>query len=281
MSFVHHIFEKHAISVISTQALSGGDINDVYKVKSTEQDYVLKLNSASLYPDMFEKEAKSLKLLSTTNSFTIPEVIAYGDWKDKTYLILTYISSEQNSDFSEKFAVDLAKLHRNQSEKYGLDFDNYIGRLHQFNSPKTSDPVGFYINSRLEPQFRLALKNGFVFKNIDKLFKNIEQLVPKEKASLIHGDLWSGNYLITENAKACIYDPAICYASREMDIGMMKLFGGYPQSVFEIYNEIFPLEADWKYRIELWQLYYILVHVNLFGSSYFQRAKSMLAKYSP
>ncbi len=277
---VHRIFEKHHLKVISAQTLSGGDINEVYKVKTANQDFVIKLNSASRYPDMFEKEAKSLKLLSGTNSFSIPEVIAYGQFEDKTYLIMTYISPGQKKDFSEDFALALAKLHRQQSEFYGLDFDNFIGRLPQTNQPRTEDPVEFYIHRRLKPQFGLAQENGFEFKNLDRFYKNLEQIIPKEKASLIHGDLWSGNYLISSSGEPCIFDPAICYASREMDLAMMKLFGGYPGEIFEIYNHIFPLEKDWKYRIELWQLYYILVHVNLFGASYFSSARRLLAKYN-
>jgi fructosamine-3-kinase len=280
MHLIDDIFKEHGIEVQSSRPLSGGDINDVYHVKSKDQDFVIKLNSASQYPDMFEKEAKSLKLLSETRSFIIPEVKAFGQFEGKTYLIMTHISSGQNKNFSEKFAVALAKLHRQKSTEYGLDFDNYIGRLPQSNLPKTEDPVEFYINLRLEPQFKLAHDQGFEFDKLNTFYKNLEQMIPKENASLIHGDLWSGNYLITDKNEACIYDPAISYASREMDLAMMQLFGGYPKEIFKVYNDIFPLEKEWTYRIELWQLYYILVHVNLFGASYYSSAKRLLAKYN-
>ena len=116
-------------------------------------------------------------------------------------------------------------------------------------------------------------------KTLDEFYKNLESIIPKEKASFIHGDLWAGNYLITPNNKACIFDPAIAYAPREMDLAMMKLFGGYPQEVFKIYEEIFPLQDDWKSRISLWQLYYILVHLNLFGASYYGQANHILKQY--
>lgn len=280
MHLIHDIFKAHKIEVKSYQPLSGGDINDVYKVSSGVQYYVIKLNSASQYPDMFEIEAKSLKLLSESNSFFVPEVIAHGHFEDRTYLIMTFISSGQNKNFSEEFAVALAKLHRNQSDEYGLDFNNFIGRLPQSNLPNTTDAVEFYISLRLKPQFKLAYDKGFRFDNLDNFYKNIEQIIPKEKASLIHGDLWSGNYLITNNNEPCIYDPAVCYASREMDLAMMQLFGGFPQDIFRIYDEIYPLMPDWTFRVELWQLYYILVHVNLFGASYYSSAKRLLSKYS-
>lgn len=280
MNQIQAILDKNNISTRSVNALSGGDINDVYKIDAEEQSYVIKLNAASKYPEMFEKEAQSLLLLSDTNSFEIPKVIAYGVFEDKTYLIMTYLPSGKNIDFEEEFALALAKMHQCQSEQYGLDFNNFIGSLPQNNLPKTKNPIDFYINLRMEPQFELAHQNGFAFTNIDRFYKNLEEIIPDEKASLIHGDLWSGNYLITDSGKPAIYDPAIAFASREMDLAMMQLFGGYPRAVFDVYNEIFPLEKGWKSRIELWQLYYILVHVNLFGASYYSRAKTMLAKYS-
>lgn len=280
MSQIEAILDKHNISVRSVNTLSGGDINDVYKIDTKEQSYVIKLNSAAKYPDMFKKEAQSLLLLSNTKSFEIPKVFAHGVFEDKTYLIMTYLPSGKNADFEEEFALALAKMHQYQSDLYGLDFNNFIGRLPQNNLPKTENAIDFYIHLRMEPQFELAHQNGFTFENIDRFYKNLEQIIPDEKASLIHGDLWSGNYLVTQSGRPAIYDPALAYACREMDLAMMRLFGGYPQAIFEIYNEVFPLENNWRERIELWQLYYILVHVNLFGGSYYARAKSMLSKYS-
>lgn len=280
MSDLKSIFHKHNIHVEKHMPLSGGDINEVYKVNSKHKQYVVKLNSASSYPDMFGKEAKSLNILSETKSFLIPDVLGFGKHDDKTYLIIDYIPSGIKTNFEEEFALCLAKLHRCQSDFYGLDFDNFIGRLPQKNLPKTKDATDFYINLRLEPQFKMASAKGFKFEKIDRLYKNIEQIIPQEKASLIHGDLWSGNYLISEKGKPCIYDPAIAYAPREMDIAMMKLFGGYPAQIFNTYNEVFPLEKNWEYRIALWQLYYILVHVNLFGGAYYSQAQGLIKKYN-
>lgn len=280
MQYLIEICKQHKIEVQNTKPLSGGDINQVYKITSPKGDYAIKLNEAHRFPKMFEAEAKSLNILSKTESFVIPEVICYGEYKNKTYLILKYIESDSSFNFSDTFATALAKLHKNQAEFFGLEFDNYIGRLAQKNIPNQSDPFSFYINLRLEPQFKMAHDKGFEFDNIGLFYKALEQLIPKEKASLIHGDLWSGNYLITEEGKACIFDPAIAYAPREMDIAMMKLFGGYPQDIFEIYNTIFPLESGWESRISIWQLYYVLVHVNLFGSSYYKQAKRILDKFT-
>ena len=280
MQYLKHICERHHIVYQNITALSGGDINDTYKIATSEKAYVIKLNQAERFPEMFEIEAKSLDLLAETQSFIIPKVIAYGEYQQYTYLILEYIESASGLDFSENFAQALAKLHRHQSEIFGLDFDNYIGRLEQYNQPQKQNPVDFYIDLRLEPQFKMAKEKGFEFGNLNQFYKNLESIIPQEKASLIHGDLWAGNYLITPNNKACIFDPAIAYAPREMDLAMMKLFGGYPQEVFKIYDEVFPLQDNWESRISLWQLYYILVHLNLFGASYYVQAQQIVKQFS-
>lgn len=279
MQYLKHICERHHIKSQNITGLSGGDINDTYKIITSEEAYVIKLNQAERFPKMFEIEAKSLDLLSNTQSFVIPKVIAYGEYEQYTYLILEYIESASHQKISENFAQALAKLHQHQSEDFGLDFDNFIGRLEQYNLPQKQNPVDFYIGLRLEPQFKIAIDKGFEFKNLDEFYKNLESIIPKEKASFIHGDLWAGNYLITPDNQACIFDPAIAYAPREMDLAMMKLFGGYPQEIFKIYNEIFPLQDNWKSRINLWQLYYILVHLNLFGASYYGQANHILKQY--
>jgi fructosamine-3-kinase len=279
MQYVREICKLHNIEALDTKPLTGGDINQVFKVISANGNFAIKLNEVNKFPKMFEVEDKSLQILQNTNSFTIPKVIGCGNYVDKTYLILEFIESDNSLNFSETFATALAKLHKNRSDYFGLEFNNYIGRLPQFNLPHQNNSLDFYINLRLEPQFKMAHDNGFEFKNINQFYRILKNLIPEEKASLIHGDLWSGNYLITQKGKACVFDPAIAYAPREMDVAMMKLFGGYPQDIFEIYNDIFPLEIDWESRISLWQLYYILAHGNLFGSSYYQQAKNIVNQY--
>lgn len=280
MQLIKEICEQHHVEVLNSKPLSGGDINQVFKVHSSDGNYVIKLNEAHKFPKMFEVEAKSLDMLLKTESFVIPKVLGYGDYKEKTYLLLEYIESDKSYNFSETFALALAKLHRNQSDYFGLEFNNYIGRLPQHNLPQQENSLDFLINLRLEPQFKLAREKGFDFNKIDQLYQTLEEIIPKECASLIHGDLWSGNYLITTKGEACIFDPAIAFAPREMDIAMMKLFGGYPKEIFEVYNDIFPLKNNWESRVTLWQLYFILVHVNLFGSSYFNQAKQIINNFS-
>lgn len=274
------ICNLHDISLQKAERLSGGDINEVYKIVSSDCTYVLKLNSLHPYPDMFLIEANSLDILAATKSFLIPEVIAKGAYKGYKYLLLEFITPTNQEYFSDEFAISLAKLHKHSATKFGLDFDNYIGSLAQKNTPTYLDASSFYIHLRLEPQIKLAEAKGYRFKTINKLYSVVKDIVPNEKPSLIHGDLWAGNYLTTSEHKVSLIDPAIAYAPREMDLAMMQLFGGFPNDIFELYNEIFPLESGWKERVKLWQLYYVLVHVNLFGGHYYNSAQQIINNYT-
>ena len=230
---------------------------------------------------MFECEAKGLQLVAATDSFRIPKVIGVGKVTPYCYLLLEYIdAAPKASDFWESFGVQLAQLHKTTNPFFGLDSDNYIGSLPQYNSCKITDVTQFYIEKRLEPQFKLATENGFLFKELSAFYKNIENEIPKEPPALIHGDLWNGNYLVDDTGNPCLIDPAVAFAPREMDLAMMQLFGGFPNVVYTVYDTTFSLEKGWKKRIELWQLYYLLVHLNLFGSSYYNIANTIVKKHS-
>ena len=176
----------------------------------------------------------------------------------------------------------LAELHLQSSERFGLDHDNYIGSLPQQNSEHDSW-VEFYRDERLISQMKLAemggrltskMKQGF-----DSLFLELENLFPNEKPSLLHGDLWSGNMMVAEDGSPSIFDPAVYYGHREMDLAMMALFGGFGDSWVSAYNELYPLEADWQERIPLGQLYPLMVHVNLFGGGYAGSVERILHQF--
>ncbi|PKA83325.1 hypothetical protein ATE92_1477 [Ulvibacter sp. MAR_2010_11] len=277
---LQEIASQNHLQLSETVRLSGGDINDVFLLKCPSESYVVKLNCASKFPDLFEAEAKGLQLLTSTNSFKIPSVIAEGSFENSSYLLMEYIpSGKASAHFWTIFAEKLAALHGNTQQYFGLDHNNYIGNLPQTNKLKES-PSEFYITQRLEPQLRLAETKGYSFSNMDAFFKNSTILVPNEPPSLIHGDLWNGNYMIDETGAPVLIDPAAAFAPREMDLAMMQLFGGFSDEVYFKYHEIFPLYEGFKERTSLWQLYYLLVHLNLFGSSYFSQVKAIIKKYS-
>ena len=280
---LNEAFKTHLSQILKTQIeqispLSGGDINDVYKIETLSQDFVIKVNSASKFPNMFELEALGLKYIEDSNSFLTPKVLQTGTYKDQSFILLEYLESgTKTAGFSESFGHQLAVMHKN-TDAFGFERDNYIGSLPQYNATE-KNAVDFYINQRLEPQFKMATDRGYSFSNIDDFYTKISKLIPDETAALIHGDLWSGNYMVGKNGEPILIDPATCYAPREMDIALMHLFGGFESDIFNYYNAVFPLQKGWQERIRLWQLYYVLVHVNLFGGNYYASAKAILAEY--
>ncbi len=260
--------------------MSGGDINDVYMLSTTKGKVIVKINIASLFPEMFAAEAKGLKELKSSNTFRVPEILGFDTIDNTSFLLLEYINTGQPSgDFWTVFGEKLALLHQQSSPCFGLSIDNYIGSLPQFNA-RHHTAEQFYIQQRLHPQFELAATNGFLFSGLDQFYKCIEDEIPKEPASLIHGDLWSGNFIVGNGGIPCLIDPAVAFAPREMDISMMLLFGGFDSELFRVYDEVFPFSHNWRERLSIWQLYYLLVHLNIFGSSYYDSVKNVLNKYS-
>jgi fructosamine-3-kinase len=175
--------------------------------------------------------------------------------------------------------MSLAKLHEVKSDQYGLDHDNYIGSLAQSNT-KHPDWKSFFITERIQPQLKLAMEKGLIdmemIKQFESFFDHFDDLIPEEPPALLHGDLWNGNYLVSNSGKAALIDPAVYFGHREMDLAMTKLFGGFDAEFYQAYNEKFPLKKGWEKRIPIHNLYPLLVHVNLFGSGYVSQIKLIL-----
>lgn len=278
---INTLAEKEQFQVSGIAPLAGGDINQVFLLNTVSSGrMVVKLNHPEKFPGMFEAEKEGLQELRTSGAIDVPLVLATGSTGDHSYLLMEY--REQGSPapgFAETFGKQLANLHRVSNKQFGFKSDNYIGSLPQQNRrcPKASE---FYITQRLEPQFALARHKNFQLDDPAKLYKVCEELIPKEAPALIHGDLWSGNYLVSSKGLPCLIDPAVAYAPREMDLAMMKLFGGFSEKIFKTYNREFPLQEDFEERVPLWQLYYLLVHLNIFGAGYKNRVKDIIKRYS-
>ncbi|MBN4073018.1 fructosamine kinase family protein, partial [Crocinitomix catalasitica] len=176
----------------------------------------------------------------------------------------------------------LAKLHQCTANDFGLDHTNFIGSLQQQNERKTTW-TDFLLTQRFEPMLKMAMDSGHISSSELAQFSKFERhavdIWPEEPPALLHGDLWSGNYLPAENDEPCIIDPAVYYGHREIDIGMMHLFGGFSNELFEAYNEVFPMEKNWQDRIPYNQLYPLLVHVNLFGRSYWSGVSRTISAF--
>ena len=238
--------------------LSGGSINRVYRLSTTCGDLCLKVNAAGRYPHMFESEAQGLELLAESGEIRVPRSLfrACGDQAD--FLLLEYLEpAPPQPGMWPQFGASLARLHRHTAVRFGLEFDNYMGSLRQKNGFHDTWPE-FFIRERLEPQVRLAMEQGYDLRRaIEPLYPELDQLFPKEPPSLIHGDLWNGNYLVTGEGTAALIDPAVCYSHREADLAMTTLFGGFPQDFYESYHAEYPLERGVKeiiawYKKEGW-----------------------------
>ncbi len=271
------------VEILNTNSVSGGSINDAYKVGTNAGLFFVKQNSASLYPGMFEKEALGLKILASTGAIDVPEVMATGKTNNTAFLILGFIkSAPKQPDFWELFAEGLATLHRNTATYFGLDHDNYIGFLPQLNK-KHDNWEDFFREERLEKQVKMARDNGRIGTDLARAFirfyLKLPELFPREPPALLHGDLWSGNYMVNEQGKPVIIDPAVYYGHREMELGMSQLFGGFNSRFYEAYHRYYPLEKGWQQRLDYCNLYPLMVHVNLFGGGYAASVQAILRKF--
>jgi len=269
--------------ISSFKPVSGGDINQAFHFRTQSGSYFLKYNDAGRFPRMFETEALGLKLLKKPNAPRVPAVIATGESGLHSWLLLEYIpQGSYGKNFWDDFGSALAQLHKNSHESFGLDHDNYIGSLPQSNNNHQTWPE-FFIVERLGKQLEMAHKKGFVdsslMRNFENLFKAIPSIFPQEPPALIHGDLWSGNFMCDSNGNPCIVDPAVYYGFREMDIAMSKLFGGFAGRFYEAYNDTFPMAPGWQQRLDICNLYPLLVHVNLFGGGYLGSVKGIVKGY--
>ena len=279
------IEENIGAKIKSFSSLSGGCISDAYKITDEKgNDYFLKLNPSP--KDLFIKESNGLKELKKAGTIRVPEVKVCSE----AFILTEFIRTRNRSkNFFEDFGKRFAELHRFTGEKFGFYEDNYIGSNPQINHTDESERnnwITFYFNKRILYQYKLAEKNGYSTKELREgisfLEKNIHQIIGDsvESPTLLHGDLWSGNYLPDENGDACLIDPAVYYGNREADLAMTRLFGGFSHEFYSSYNDAFPLKEGYEYRENIYILYHVLNHLNLFGTSYYSHAISLIRYYS-
>lgn len=278
-----HISSLLADDIISTFAVGGGSINAVYCLQSAQNKYLLKVNDQHRYPLMFAKEAVGLNVIAATQTIKTPKVLAQGDFEATSFLLLEWIDTQSaTAAGSALLGKQLAQMHRVTADGFGVDADNYMGSLPQSNR-KHKTWADFYINERLKPMVKLAIDKGLLSRqtgsDFDRLYKKLPKLFAEEQPALIHGDLWSGNYLIDTDDTPYLIDPAVTYGHREFDIAMTTLFGGFDDEFYTTYNESYPLAKGWEGRIDLWNLYPLLIHLNLFGSDYLEQVEDNLAQY--
>ncbi|OVE77400.1 fructosamine kinase [bacterium F16] len=243
-------------------------------------DYFLK--SLAGKGAMFRLEANGLLELSKANAIRVPEVIHADD----DFIILEVIrTGHQDHRFMETFGRQFAEMHRLQSDSFGFYEDNYIGATPQENSRRTEEWAEFYWESRLLYQFKRAERHGYSSSEMTDLASKLEHALPallrgsEESPCILHGDLWSGNFMVGADGEPVLIDPAVYYGHREADLGMTHLFGGFSHSFYRAYNEAYPLPAGHERRIGLYMLYHILNHLNLFGMGYYSQAIRTMRQY--
>lgn len=271
--------------IINTHSVSGGCISDSQILNTASgKKYFLKVNY-SQPPDMFIKEANGLNELKKPGVIRIPEVIS----ADTNYILLECIESGTRvKNFFDDFGRKFAELHKYTSERFGYFENNYIGSIPQINilgKDELSDWTTFYFNKRLLFQYELANRNGYVDSTFTSLIKKLEYKIPdilagsEEPPCLLHGDLWSGNFIVDENGEACLIDPAVYYGHREADLAMTKLFGGFSSEFYKTYNDHYPMPDGYEYRENIYKLYHVMNHLNLFGTGYYSQTISLLKYY--
>ena len=274
-------------TVKSTYSTGGGSINQTQVLELTNGERVFMKHNSNPPTDFFLAEVKGLRLLAQAeNGPRIPKPIALQSGSRPTFLIMEYLeNSSESKNFSDRLARALAELHRISQDHFGLDHDNFIGSTPQKNDLE-KDGIVFFRDQRIEFQRQLARKAGLlpaaIDKKIDSLCENLNRYMDTtgEKPALMHGDLWSGNYFPDSKGNPCIFDPAVYYGLREADIAMTELFGRLPQRFYDAYHEAFPMNPGYPERKDLYNLYHLLNHLNLFGGSYLSSVQQALNRYA-
>jgi fructosamine-3-kinase len=266
-------------AVEGVRPLSGGDINLAFALDLADGRSVFAKTNPRAPAGMFIAEARGLGWLAEPNAIRIPRVLAAAEAEPGSgapaFLALEHIApGRPGRGFGEQLGHQLAALHRAGAPGFGLDHDNFIGSLPQTNqAPATSSWPEFYRARRLAPLLARAETRKLVSpgmrRGFDRLFNQLEELVgPAEPPARLHGDLWGGNLLVDREGGPCLIDPAVYGGHREIDLAMMRLFGGFDARAFAAYDECFPLAPGAADRVPLYQLYPLLAHVCLFGGSY-------------
>jgi fructosamine-3-kinase len=289
-NFHQHLEEKFSqffqadVQIKNTTPARGGDINQSFVLHTSAGQFFIKINAALFGRDFFEKEARGLMALLETGALKTPQPLFDGKFHQEIYLVMEYLPyGEKVPGFWSSFAKGLALLHKKSNPEFGWRESNYIGRLVQQNSFNT-DWISFYIENRILCNIQKAIDKKLLDASdlhlAEKLCARLPGLIPSEPPSLLHGDLWSGNFMSLSDGRPAIFDPAVYYGHRETDIAMTHLFGGFDDDFYDTYNAEFPLSAGWQERLPLFQLYPLLIHLLLFGGHYQHSVKNILKKFS-
>ncbi len=270
-----------SFSLVKAVSVSGGDINESYRLTGLDgRSFFLKLNTAA-YTDLFAAEAAGLAAIADTNAIRVPHVVTHGITDQHSFLILEHLDLGCHGN-SGLLGERLAALHRCLADQFGFKQNNFIGRTLQAND-WSNDWVAFWREQRLGRQLQLAERKGFAGR-LQEFGAELLAALPAffagytPQPSLLHGDLWSGNHGFLADGSPAIFDPAAYYGDRECDLAMTELFGGYNAEFYAAYRSAWPLDQGYTTRRELYNLYHILNHANLFGGGYARQAEHTMQR---
>ena len=272
--------------LLETSPVGGGSISQAARATlADDREILVKWNANSL-PGLFTTEWRGLELLQSSNTLRVPGVLAHREPVDNCpgFIVMEWLGRGSSNDkVAEALGRGLAAMHRVTAEIFGLDHDNYIGANPQPNQ-QAEDWITFFREQRLGFQMELARQKRYLHperaRRLEKLLARLGDWLPAHPpASLLHGDLWGGNWLTTGSGEPALIDPAVHYGHREAELAFTELFGGFSTAFYRAYNEAWALEEGYKARRDLYNLYHLLNHLNLFGESYGGRVDSVLRRY--
>ncbi len=270
------------VTVKGIKIKTGGCISHAAEVMTSEGSFFIKWKKAS-GANMYATEQRDLTQLAGKSSLKIPKPLHHGELQGQYYFLMEALDVvPESTGFWEHLGVGLAELHRHTANEHGLVYNNFIGSLPQSNIVHPSWHT-FFVEERLNVQLEMALEKKLVdasfAKRFTQIYHKIPDLIPDAPSSLLHGDLWSGNILATKGDIAALIDPAVYYGSREMELAFTHLFGGFDAQFYKSYNEAFPLASGFRSRIDIYNLYPLMVHVNIFGTSYLKAVQDTINQY--
>ncbi|CAM3881196.1 fructosamine kinase family protein [Rheinheimera salexigens] len=262
---------------VDKQQLAGSELNRIYKLQGETKHYFAKINQRPYFKH-FKEEALSLKTLRQHKALSVPNVICYGQTLDNAFLILDYLKLTEPTDSHwQQLATQIAHMHQQLDQAmFGFDWDNYIGHTLQPNKWQ-NNWSSFFSEQRIGWQLQLLVEQGFGFGNVDAIVEKTRQRLQgyQPAPSLLHGDLWRGNVGFSAD-EAWLFDPACYYGDRETDIAYSQLFGRFPDAFYNHYHALLPLDPNFEQRKELYNLYHILNHANLFRGAYLVQAQQVI-----
>lgn len=262
--------------------IQGGSINEAYYVRTEDNEYFMKYHSDAPQ-DFFKSEAIGLRLIKETNTVSVPNYLSYSDQADGAFLLLEWIEGKAHEETEVILGRKLAKLHQQVGRMHGFENDTYIGLLPQPNKLLPSW-LEYFRTYRLQSQIDQGIAKGVIQGKrqvkLEKLLERLDEWVPTfVEPSYLHGDFYSGNWIVGPAGEPFLVDPSFFYGDRQVDIAFSELFGGFSDKFYEAYNEVNPLREDYDDVKPLYQLYYLLAHLNLFGEVYGERVDQIVNYY--